>query len=844
LLPLRKPHIANLLDRGFREGEYEERGYGTVPTTSTAKIVRELVAKHGADTLLAVPGFYRGKGGDVGFSCLPGMLIPVRDEQGWIIALMSRPDAPRDGNKYLWVSSTSRGGPGSGSPPHVPLGCAETQEWRLTEGPLKADLATVRSGIPTIGVSGVTNWSPCLSILKAVGCSVVWLAFDADAQTNDKVAEAMLACSRTLKAEGFEVNLERWLVADGKGIDDLLTAGKMPEVLIGEVAEEAILEIARAASCKVQEETSGTGADEAFEAAEASLGDTIPEFSANGDGSKKSSGPSASKLLVSLVPDVGLFHDAAHRPYAAVNVGGHVEVLSIRTPAFKRWLGREYYLAQGGAPPAQAMSEALGVIEAKALYDGPLREVFIRVGTDEHRTNIYLDLGDQAWRVVRIGPDGWELLDRSPVPMRRSAGLRALPMPETGGSITALRKFLNLENEDSWKLVVAWLVAALRPTGPYPVLVVLGEQGSAKSFLSRLVRGTVDPHAVPLHSGPRDERDLMIAANASWVVALDNLDSIPPWLSDALCRLATGGGFRTRQLYTDDEETLFTATRPLLLNGIDSVATRPDLLDRAILLKLPAITDEKRREEAELLKEYEAEQGQILGGLLDLVSEAMKLLPSVHPENLPRMADFARLGAAVGIAMGWTKEGETFLDAYYRNIKAVVEVAAESSIVATAVQSFMERRQGKDWDGLPRELLEELGKVVGEQATRARGWPTKPNRLTAELTRVAPVLRKLGIYYSRLPRTKKGNPFLLSCTPPVESGENTSTTSTISTKACFKGSVGGDGVEMPVEIEKGTSTPEPLFPGSGGDGGGSGDVLHTPVGQSGAGEFRGERGTI
>jgi hypothetical protein len=461
-----------------------------------------------------------------------------------------------------------------------------------------------------------------------------------------------------------------------------------------------------------------------------------------------------------------LFHDDASRAYAMVSVAGHVEVLPVGSKPFKRWLSRAYYHAQGGAPPTQAMSEALGLIEAKSLYDGPEREVFIRVGADADRSHIYLDLGDRAWRVVEIGPDGWKVLDRSPVPMRRSPGLRALPTPREGGSIDTLRRFLNLPDDDAWRLLVAWLAATLRPTGPYPVLVVLGEQGSAKSFLSRLVRGTVDPNAAPLRSGPRNEHDLSIAANASWVLAFDNLDRIPPWLSDALCRLATGGGFGTRTLYTDDEETLFTATRPTLLNGIDAVATRPDLLDRAIVLKLLAIPDEQRKEESVLMADYVKQEGAILGALLDAVSAALRLLPSVHPESLTRMADFARFGEAFGWAHGWGEN--TFLDAYRRNIGAITEAVAEGSAVATAVQGFMAERS--EWEGLPGDLLRELSAFVGEQAAREKGWPAKPNRLTPELTRFAPTLRRLGIHISRPARTKKGNPVRLSRTPPLNPG--------------------------------------------------------------------------
>ena len=132
-----------------------------------------------------------------------------------------------------------------------------------------------------------------------------------------------------------------------------------------------------------------------------------------------------------------------------------------------------------------------------------------------------------------------------------------LPMPERGGSIEALRPFLTLSNENDFVLVVAWLLAALRPTGPYPLLAISGEQGSAKTVLSKLLRSLVDPNVAPVRAFPREERELMIAANNGHLLAFDNLSGLPGWLSDAFCRLASGGSFALRRLYTDDEEVLF-----------------------------------------------------------------------------------------------------------------------------------------------------------------------------------------------------------------------------------------------------------------------------------------------
>ena len=224
-----------------------------------------------------------------------------------------------------------------------------------------------------------------------------------------------------------------------------------------------------------------------------------------------------------------------------------------------------------------AISSELDLLEARAQFDAPERSVHIRV--TEHAGCIYLDLADEHWRAVEIGPDGWRVKECPPVRFRRPAGMLPLPVPEQGGSIEALLPCLNLSSRNDFVLVVAWLLATLRAGGPDPLLAISGEQGSAKTVLSKMLKALVDPHVAPVRALPRDERELMISANNGYLLAFDNL--LPGWLSDALCRVASGGSFAVRQLYTDDDEVLFQAARPLLVNGIEEVIIRPDLTDRA-----------------------------------------------------------------------------------------------------------------------------------------------------------------------------------------------------------------------------------------------------------------------
>ncbi len=267
-------------------------------------------------------------------------------------------------------------------------------------------------------------------------------------------------------------------------------------------------------------------------------------------------GPSQADLLVGLAADVDLFVALDGKAYCSATVEHHLETWAVRSVTFRSWLASRFYSTQHKAPGGQAMTDALGAIEGRARFGGTTRPVFVRVAALDGA--IYLDLGDPRWQAIEVTAAGWRVLTDPPVRFRRPAGLGCLPYPVKGGRLEELREFLNVgegdEGEARLRLLIAWLLGALHPAGPYVVLVLYGEQGSAKSATARLLRSLVDPAVTPLRSAPREERDLAIAASASWITSYDNLSGLRDWQADAICRLATGGGIATRRLYTDDEE--------------------------------------------------------------------------------------------------------------------------------------------------------------------------------------------------------------------------------------------------------------------------------------------------
>jgi hypothetical protein len=291
-------------------------------------------------------------------------------------------------------------------------------------------------------------------------------------------------------------------------------------------------------------------------------------------------------------------------------------------------------------------------------------------------------------------------------------------------------------------LLVAWLLASLRPVGPYPLLAVSGEQGSAKTVMSKLVRALIDPNTASVRALAREQRELSIAANNGHLLAFDNLSVLPAWLSDALCRLASGGSFALRRLYTDDEEVLFEAARPILLNGIEDVISRADLADRAIFLTLAPIAEERRRSEAELWREFELARPAILGALLDALAEGLRELPRVHLERLPRMADFTLWATACETAL-WP--AGTFACAYDANSKAAVVDAIEADPVAACVRELMAERSS--WTGSAADLLR-AGANRSRDDVGNPSWPKNPRALAGRLRRAQSFLRAVGIAIS------------------------------------------------------------------------------------------------
>ena len=451
--------------------------------------------------------------------------------------------------------------------------------------------------------------------------------------------------------------------------------------------------------------------------------------------------PSQATSIVTLATEAGveLWHTPSQDAYLTITIDGHREHHLLHGRAAKDYLAQLYYQDAGKAPNATALADAVNTLSGTARFSGDEHPIHVRVAGDD--TRIYLDLCDAAWRVVEVTAYGWQVVTNPPVRFRRANGMQPLPVPEPGGSLDDLRPFVNVANDEEFALVVMWQLAAIRPRGPYPILVSVAEQGASKTTTARVLRRNVDPNDADVRRPPRNTEDLMIAASNGHIVSFDNLSRLSEELSDNLSVLSTGGGFSVRTLYTNREEVIFHAQRPIALNGIAQFASRGDLVDRAIIVTLPTIPEDRRLDEATFWKAYTEARPRILGSLLDAVATGLRNLPTVSLRSTPRMADFALWGVAVEPACPWPTD--TFLAAYEANRQGAVEATIDGDPVVEVVQALVEHTP--TWDGTATDFLAELNQRTPEQITRRKEWFSKPRQVSDALRRLAPALRRTGI---------------------------------------------------------------------------------------------------
>ena len=448
-------------------------------------------------------------------------------------------------------------------------------------------------------------------------------------------------------------------------------------------------------------------------------------------------------ILIDIVEDIETYRTSMDETYVTIQI--RENNVNVKSERFKKWIVSQFYNIESKIPTNDNIAKIILLLESRAMNE--VNEVLVERRCATVDNCIYYDLKDDSCNVVKVSRDGWEIIKDPPVIFARTKTMYRQVTPERNGNLDILDKWFRYKDENHLIIQKVILVASLIPNIARPIQVLHGEKGSSKTSTMKLVRDIIDPAIVPVVSTPKTIDDLAVYISKNYVPCFDNIDTISNQVSDLLCIAVTGGGHTKRKLYTDDEEQVMFFQRFIVLNGINVVATRPDLLDRCILLELERIPPNERKEEKVLREEFEKDKPIILGAIFETLSKAMSIYDQVELNNLGRMADFTRWGYAIAEVLGIG--GDKFLEAYLNNQNNANIEVLESHPVGFAMYKFMEDKTV--WSGSPTKLLSELEIVAGFEKidTTNSNWAKTPNVLSRRLNEIKSNLLDLGIEFER-----------------------------------------------------------------------------------------------
>ena len=433
--------------------------------------------------------------------------------------------------------------------------------------------------------------------------------------------------------------------------------------------------------------------------------------------------------------------------------------IPIHSKRFKTWLAYLMYERELKAPGSEAVNSAINVLMGKALKEGKEHVLYNRVAPAED--GIWLDMCDDQWRAIKITQDSWEIVEQPPILFRRYSHQKPLCEPikaateeEAAKNALKLLDHVNIkakaEDDPTRLAVICTCISYLIPLIPHPIMVIYGPQGSAKSYLHKIVRRLLDPSVIELLGLPHDDNEIIQQLDHNWLCFYDNLTYLPSSVSDIFCRAATGSGFSKRELYSDDDDIIYAFKRCLGVNGINPAARKGDFLDRSMMVQVTKIDNKDRKTEAEVDVKFEVEKALILGGFLSVLSKALKEYPNQKLEGYQRLADFNRYGCAIAIALG--KTAEEFNKAYESKVESQVDEALNAEPVGLAMVEFCEKHFALDgkkkplhenWIGTPAllfQLVTTTAESLGIKTDYRSSWPKAPHAFTRKLNEITPSL--------------------------------------------------------------------------------------------------------
>jgi len=439
--------------------------------------------------------------------------------------------------------------------------------------------------------------------------------------------------------------------------------------------------------------------------------------------------------------DITLFHGENDNGFILIKN----EIIALKSKAFKRWLAREFWGKYQKSPNSESLKNAINVLEGLAYFEGNNHELFNRMAWKDDF--LWYDLINDAHEFIKISKTGWNTVNENPIIFKRYSHNKNQVNPSTeNNDVNLIFKYINITDQNQRNLLLVYLISCFIPDFSHPMLAIFGPQGSAKSTLSKILRLIIDPSLIEVASMPKNQKELVQVLSHHSFIFFDNISYMSDEASDTLCKAITGSGFIKRELFENDEDIIYQLKKCIGVNGVNLVTTKPDLLDRSILIELERISSSDRKQESELMDEFQKDLPKILGGIFDALSKTLEIKENIKLEDIPRMADFAIWGSAISLALGHDKDD--FMNAYNENISTQKETVLNDNQIAIVIDAFMNQRGWIKWSGTSSELLKELKSYAEYDLninTRDKYWPKAPNILSRALNVIKTTFEEKGV---------------------------------------------------------------------------------------------------
>jgi hypothetical protein len=468
-----------------------------------------------------------------------------------------------------------------------------------------------------------------------------------------------------------------------------------------------------------------------------------------------------------------IIKDQFNEFYVTLKINDHIECVPFESDRFKNVIRSEYFEEKGQTISDDRLDGILKLIESQMMYNDDIRKVDLslriaKTGNDEDDI-FYYDLTNQKWEIVRITSEGWDIVKDNTVPIfKRHENNHSLQIhPSNGIGKKAhwdrFLKLFNLETKSDIVLLSVYMISLFVPDIPKVILVLSGNGGGAKTMTFKMKKNIVDPGSADTFSFPKQVNDLVQILSHHHVNFFDNVSSISNEVSDILCRAVSGASFSKRALYTNDSDIIYKFKRCVGVNGINLATTQPDFLDRALVIRLKRIPNDKRKKECDIDREFEELRPFVLGHILDVLVKAIRYKKEHRNEQIlkefPRMADFAEWGEIISRCLGY-KDNE-YIDAYHENINNQNDEVIESSPVAEALLLFIGEKEDQGyWEGTPTRLHKDLSDIIDQikpELKRSNLWPKASNKLTFKINEIVPNLKEKGIEIITGEKNSEGN---------------------------------------------------------------------------------------